>query len=439
MGRTDKLGPLLQEELERTEGDPRVIVSLRPDVAVSSSTVSTLSNTGAEVLERNSDLGFVVMNALPDEIDELQSRDIVDQVELDAEVSIQARHDNPFRAAGSPITALDATAADNKRTIAEAKAQVGANRANERGLDGTGTTIAVLDTGVDESHPTLENSVTNVIQTADGDPQDPVGHGTWVASAISGEGAEVSGAILEGVAPMSNIINGKVLNDRGTGRISNIITGAQRAAKAGADVVNLSLGIPNACGQDSTICQSLDSIAANTNTVIAAAAGNLGPGRSPHLPAQCRNTIAVGSVRESGEPSSFSSRGPVCDGITYPDVAAPGGASNEGILGAAPDSATRALKGTSMATPYVAGAAALLKQSTPGITSAAIKELLERTASQTNSPNNNVGNGTINVLRATQQAGTNPPDTGTQPSPDLATVAIPGVIAGGLLLGELDT
>jgi len=431
MGKTEKLGPLLQDELERTEGDPRVIVRLRPDVAVTSNSVSVLSQTGADVVQQNRELGFVVMDALPDQIDSLQDRDIVEQVELDAEVSIQ-QGENPFSASsGSPITALDATRASTKRSISEAKAQINANNSLQRGLDGSGTTVAVLDTGVRSTHPALEGQVTATLSLAQGNEEDVVGHGTWVASAVAGNGAEVNGRVLEGVAPGANIINGKVLNDQGTGRISTILTGINEAAKRGADVVCMSLGVPSSGASDSTICDIVDQVSQSQDVVVVSAAGNLGPSQSPHLPAACERGLAVGSVTRNGRPSDFSSRGPVGD-RTYPDVAAPGGASDEGIVGAAPPQDTQSLRGTSMATPMVAGVAALLRQEEPAAPAQQIRGVIERTAASATNPNNNTGNGVVQTQSAVEQLSTSGPAPG---GPAEAGAVLPAVLAGGLLLG----
>jgi len=404
MGKTENLGPLLREKLERTEGDPRVIVRIKDNISTSS-VVGTLEQTGASLLRTEPNLGFVVMDAMPDEIDRLQEKDQVEQVELDAEVSIQDGSDNPFRKEGG-LPAQDAEAASSKRTVTEAKTQINVQRAFDRGLKGEGTSVAVLDTGVNSNHPALKGQVTEEVGIADGDLQDNVGHGTWVASAIAGNGTEVGRTRIQGAAPNTDIINVKVLNDKGGGRISDVLTGLRKAANLGADVANLSLGAPATCATDSVICEIIDQVAQQQDMVVCAAAGNRGPDTSPHLPAQCAASVAVGSVTASGQPSKFSSRGPLCGDIVYPDVAAPGGGSNEGIIGAGPGQGLRALRGTSMATPFISGAVALMRQAAPNVSAQEVLKALELTASSTNDPNNNVGNGTARVLDAIEQVAT---------------------------------
>jgi subtilisin family serine protease len=433
MGKTDKLGPLLREELERTEGDPRVIVRLRPDVAVSQQTVSLLSNTGAEVVERNPDLGFVVANALPDQIDDIQELGAVEQVELDAEVSIQQRQDSPFTtASNSPITALDANAAATQRSISEVKGSIDANTVNDNGVTGSGATVAVLDTGVRSDHPALEGQVVDAINLAGGEVEDALGHGTWVASAIAGNGTNIAGRVLEGIAPDADILNIKVLGDDGTGRISTVLEGINQAGKSGADVVCMSLGIPTSGGRDSTICDIVDEVSEVDDVIVAAAAGNRGPTTSPHLPAACERAIATGSVNDNGNVSRFSSRGPITGDIVYPDVAAPGGGSNDGIIGAAPPATVTSLKGTSMATPYVAGLAALARASNPGASSQTVRNAIEQSASQPNNPDNQIGKGIIDAQTTIEQLETTqPPETTDSTTAKAVTTA---AIAGGLAL-----
>jgi len=431
MGRTEKLGPLLEKELERTEGDPPVIVRLKPNVATSSA-VSALSATGLSVTGQNTKTNLVFGDALPEQIDRIQQLDSVEQVELDADVRA-LQGENPFTTSRI-LPALDASQASSKRSITEAKKQVNAQNLNDRGVTGSGVRVAVLDTGVNSNNPALQGQVFDEVQIAEGDLQDSVGHGTWVASAIAGNGAEVDGVTLEGVAPDAEIINVKVLNDSGTGKISNIIEGASRAGDAGADVVNLSLGAPAPCGEDSAICQAFKDISRIDNLTFVCAAGNQGPQTNPALPAGCNTSIAVGSVRKNGEPSGFSSRGPICDGDLYPGISAPGGSAQEGIIGAY-RSGSRALKGTSMACPFVAGAACLMLEAERSLSTRRISNALFATGSRADQPNNSVGHGVMDVMAAVEQLQSpnpSPGDPGEEPS--LTDPVSLGAIAGGALL-----
>lgn len=437
----EKLGPLLRKRLEEQDGDPRVLVRLRDNVAVSNSSVSILSNTGADVVREERDLGFVVMDALPGEIDRLQEQRIVEEVELDAQVRA-LQGENPFSAAGSgAIPALDASAASTKVTPRQVHEAVNAVRPQNNGFTGQGVTVAVVDTGVDSTHPALTGKVSSKVKLASGNIEDGVGHGTWVASSVAGNGASVNGTEVLGVAPDADIINVKVLDSQGTGRISDVLTGLQRAANNGADIINMSLGIPNNQGPSATICSVISDIVQQNSVTVIGAAGNRGPSTSPHLPAQCPETLAVGSTDLQGNVSTFSSRGPVTGDnttITYPDISAPGGAADQGVLGASSGGGTLSLKGTSMASPVIAGAAAILKQENPGATPEQVRTALTLSGSNPEK-NNSTGKGLLDVQRALEQLRTGNGGGQTQPDEALpAGAAVPAVIAGGLALSSLE-
>lgn len=120
--------------------------------------------------------------------------------------------------------------------------QIGGPEAWAAGFDGTGSRIAVLDTGVDTTHPDLAGQVVAEQNFSDSpDAEDRFGHGTHVASITAGTGAK-SGGKYKGVAPGARILNGKVLGDSGSGSMSQIIAGMEWAVAEKADVVNLSLG-----------------------------------------------------------------------------------------------------------------------------------------------------------------------------------------------------
>lgn len=150
---------------------------------------------------------------------------------------------------------------DRKVTVSleDSVPHMGVPEAWDADFDGTGITVAILDTGIDPDHPDLEGKVVlakNFAKgggvagsgVADEDAKDRHGHGTHVAGIVAGTGA-ASGGLRKGVAPGADLINGKVLGDGGTGDTSWIISGMEWAA-ANADIVNMSLGSSPTDGTD---------------------------------------------------------------------------------------------------------------------------------------------------------------------------------------------
>ncbi|MFJ6834377.1 S8 family peptidase [Streptomyces sp. NPDC091209] len=294
--------------------------------------------------------------------------------------------------------------------------QIGADKAWEAGYDGTGVKIAVLDTGVDRTHDDLKTQVI-AEKNFSGSPDtvDHVGHGTHVASIAAGTGAR-SGGTYKGVAPGAKVISGKVLNDEGFGDDSAIIAGMEWAADEGADVVNLSLGSSDSPGVD-PLEEEVNRLSAEKGILFAVAAGNDGEyGESTvGSPGSADAALTVGAVDKDDKLASFSSIGPrVGDGAVKPDVTAPGVAitaaaasgsqfdTDPGIPHPAPGYLQ--LDGTSMATPHVAGAAAILKQQHPTWTAAELKGALIASAKGGDYTVFQQGSGRIQVDKALAQS-----------------------------------
>jgi subtilisin family serine protease len=300
----------------------------------------------------------------------------------------------------------------NKRvhaTLDESVPQVGAPAAWERGLTGAGVRVAVLDTGIDTDHPDLAGKVA-VSQdfTGAGVVEDGNGHGTHVASIITGSGAASDGR-YRGVAPEATLAVGKVLDDFGDGTDDGVLAGMRwAAADSGAKVVNMSLGGDPTDGQD-PVSAAVNTLSRRYGTLFVIAAGNAGGDRTVSAPATADDALTVGSVSKEDEPSDFSSRGPrLGDGAAKPEISAPGG----GIVAARPagvppigepvGDAYQRLDGTSMATPHVAGAAAILAQQHPDWTGATLKAALVSSAHEVAGAGvYQVGAGRLDVARAT--------------------------------------
>ncbi|MFG1610983.1 S8 family serine peptidase [Actinoplanes sp. NPDC049265] len=299
---------------------------------------------------------------------------------------------------GSAWAALTAGNASSRRTpgkvwldglrkpsLDRSTAQIGAPAAWQAGLTGAGVTVAVLDTGVDAGHPDLAGKVATAVSFTDNPATtDEYGHGTHVASIIAGTGA-ASGGRYKGVAPDAVIASGKVCEPQGCTE-SAILAGMRwAAADLRAPIVNMSLGGPDSPGVD-PLEAAVDTLTAEYGTLFVIAAGNDGNDAPVASPASADAALAVGAIDRDGALAGFSQTGPrLGDHALKPDVTAPGvdivaarAAGTE--LGEPVGDAYITLSGTSMATPHVAGAAALLRQQHPGWGAGFLKPTLMGTA-----------------------------------------------------------
>ncbi|WP_327667118.1 MULTISPECIES: S8 family peptidase [unclassified Streptomyces] len=258
-----------------------------------------------------------------------------------------------------------------KASLDKSVPQIGAPAAWAKGYDGKGVKVAVLDSGLDSGHPDLKGQVlaTKNFSTS-ATTEDRQGHGTHVASTIAGTGAE-SGGKYKGVAPGAKLLIGKVLNDQGQGDDAGIIAGMEWAADQGADVINLSLGGRDTPGVD-PMEATVNRLSETKGVLFAIAAGNEGDQgfKTVDSPGSAADALTVGAVDGHDEVADFSSMGPTADGALKPDVTAPGvditaaaakGSAIAKEVGEKPPGYLT-ISGTSMATPHVAGAAAILKQ-----------------------------------------------------------------------------
>src|SRR3984885_3434325 len=306
-------------------------------------------------------------------------------------------------------------------------AAVGAPSAWSSGLDGSGIGIAVIDSGI-YNHPDLNaanSSRSRVVYRQSfigGVLNDDFGHGTHVAGIVGGNGqsSDQKGAFrtFKGIAPNAHIIDLRVLDQNGASSDSVVIAAIQKAVQLKSQynirVINLSLGrqVFEGCSQD-PLCQAVES-AWKSGIVVVVAAGNLGrdgygtilsPGSAPHA-------ITVGAMKtEETMPTgddriaSYSSRGPTnIDLLAKPDVVAPGNlvdsllAPGSTLVNDYPGNVLAAssythgrvsgtplyftLSGTSMATPVVSGAVALMIEKDPTLTPDTVKARLMKTASK---------------------------------------------------------
>jgi subtilisin family serine protease len=303
--------------------------------------------------------------------------------------------------------------------LAESVPLIGANdlwaRTDAAGdpVTGRGQVVAIIDTGVDYRHADLGGCLGPQCKVIggwdfvndDADPMDDHSHGTHVAGIVAAKGE------VDGVAPDARLLAYKVLGANGSGNSQDVIAAIEAAAdpdgdpltQDSADVINLSLGghggpeAPDSVAVDNAVALGI---------VVVVAAGNGGPQHYTAYtsPGSARHALTVASSTKQGAVSSFSSRGPL-DGDSYlfvkPDITAPG--SN--IRSTVPSQGYASMSGTSMASPHVAGAAALLRQLRPELNSEEIKSLLIQSASTLGENLYAEGAGLVDLRRAAADDG----------------------------------
>lgn len=264
----------------------------------------------------------------------------------------------------------------------------------------TGVCVAVVDTGIDTSHPDLAANIVggyNAINPSSG-YKDDNGHGTHVSGTI---GAIDNTVGVIGAAPKVSLLGVKVLNSQGSGYVSDIIEGMDWAVSNGAKVINMSLGgsTPVSAFQDAVTRANAAGV------VVVAAAGN--SGGTVGYPAAYDGVIAVSATDSSNVIAYFSSRGPEVD------LAAPGVSINSTYWTRRKGSTYALLSGTSMASPHVAGAAALVLSTPVGASDvngngiwdpAEVEAKLEATATDLGAAGADTlyGAGLVNAFAATQ-------------------------------------
>ena len=264
------------------------------------------------------------------------------------------------------------------------------------GATGDGVEICIPDSGVDLGHEQLDSKGPIAWLDLIGsqpNPYDDMGHGTHVASIALGDGVGPGSIadLMKGVAPDAALSAVKVLDSTGYGDDSLAVQGVQWcASRASVDVISLSLGSDVASDGLDALSQAVDA-AVGDGKIVVAAAGNSGDAqKSITSPGSAKKAITVGAAAEWSAPSDrpyrsegpylapFSSRGPTIDNRIKPDVVAPG------VTIAAAQSSTISTyvveSGTSMATPFVAGTAALIRELQPGWTQPDVRAAIEGTA-----------------------------------------------------------
>jgi serine protease AprX len=282
---------------------------------------------------------------------------------------------------------------------------IGVPQVWQLGATGKGIKVAIVDTGIDSTHPDFAGRIVAKIDYSGEGGEDNNGHGTHVASTIGGSGAASNGK-YKGVAPECLLYAAKVLGGDGSGSFSAVMGGIEWAVQQGAQVINLSLGTSSNCDGTDALAMMCDA-AVQAGVCVCVAAGNAGPGPGTiGSPACARLVLTVGATDKFDEIASFSSRGPSVDGRIKPDICFPGvhitaARAREARIGTpAPEQGYSILSGTSMATPHAAGACALLLEANPGYTPQQVKDTLMNSAKNLGLDWNTQGRGRADVLAA---------------------------------------
>ncbi|MCF2144713.1 MAG: S8 family serine peptidase [Candidatus Heimdallarchaeota archaeon] len=270
---------------------------------------------------------------------------------------------------------------------------------------GQGVKVAIIDTGIDYTHPDLDGVYAGGYDFVanDNDPKDENGHGTHCAGIVA---AEDNGEGVIGVAPKTSIYAIRALDAYGSGSVSNIVAGIDWCINNNMDIISMSLG---SSSPDSTLEDAV-SRAYNAGIVVVAASGNDGKNAISY-PAKYADAIAVGAIDSNHNLASFSNYGPeqevVAPGVdiysTMPTYTVTLNSWWYGGLSKNYDQ----MSGTSMATPMVAGVCALILSANPNLSPGEVRNILHDTAVDlgTSGWDQNFGYGEVDALEAVNAAG----------------------------------
>lgn len=292
------------------------------------------------------------------------------------------------------------------------RADLGIDRIHATGVQGEGVVVAVLDSGVSK-HPDFDNRIIYFKDFINGrlHPYDDEGHGTHVTGIICGNG-KLSNGLMKGVAPKTQIVSLKVLNEKGVGKEENVIEGLHwiidNGSKYGIKVVNISFGTLGIHKEENERLLNEVELLWDLGYIVVAAAGNNGPGPSSiSTPGDCKKIITVGADNDNlkmivnGKVTyNYSGRGPTKQCILKPDIVAPA----NGIFSCCNLWERRyfyvAKSGTSMATPIVTGGVCLMLSKNECLSNVQCKKILKETAEDLKMDRNRQGWGKINLMKA---------------------------------------
>lgn len=275
------------------------------------------------------------------------------------------------------------------------------------GYTGKGIGIAVLDTGI-YPHQDFDNRIAAFIDMVQKRPApyDDNGHGTHISGIIGGSGSASDGR-YQGIAPECNLISVKVLDHKGNGYASDVLAGLrwirENKERYGIRIVNISVGsfTKKGMSENSALVKGVNA-AWDDGLIVVVAAGNNGPGRMTiTTPGISRKVITVGCSDDYKEVDvmgskmvDYSGRGPTGACVCKPDIVAPGSS----VVSCSNDKGKYSSKsGTSMSTPIVSGAIALLLEKYPYMENVDVKLRLMETVIDLGLPRNQQGWGMLDV------------------------------------------
>lgn len=414
------VAPLLGQFLDRELFNvARLIEQGYHDASVDGIPVIVTGDTDTPMGTADAAPGFTVDQVLPS-IDALAGRIGHDDAEAFGAVLADAAAATGRDFGTASLAGIEKIWLDQQveASLEDSVPQTGAPDAWDAGFDGTGSTIAILDTGIDETHADIGDKVIATQNFSSSDTvTDRHGHGTHVAATAAGSG-DASAGLRTGVAPGAQLVNAKVLGDGGSGAISDIIAGMEWAADQDVDVISMSLGGGFTDGTD-PMSQAVNTITEEHDVLFTVSAGNSGPReQSVTAPGLADAALTVGAVDKDSQLASFSSRGPrLGDFAIKPDITAPGvgivaARAAGSSMGSPVDDNYTSASGTSMAAPHVAGAVAILAAQHPDWDADTLKAALVNSAD----PHDALtvyeqGGGELNVANAVETSVVTTPST----------------------------
>ncbi len=281
---------------------------------------------------------------------------------------------------------------------------------HRRNIKGENVGVVIMDTGISE-HPDLNGRIIKFKDFVNNKQEkyDDEGHGTHVSGIVAGDG-KLSRGMYSGIAPKSEIISLKVLDERGVGREDDVIEGIWWIIDNGKyyniRVVNISFGTINRNDENQRLIDAVE-ILWNQGYVIVAAAGNNGPGYGTvSIPGSSKKIITVGALNDNIKmivngkiTKNYSGRGPTNECVQKPDILAPGNNIYSCNSKWQTGYSYVAKSGTSMSTPIVSGVVSLMLSKNPKLTNVECKKILGKTAIDMKMDRNRQGWGLINPIK----------------------------------------